>query len=219
MFDRLHIYQDYEVHPAALNMALDEALLEDSETPALRFYSWSRPTVSFGYFGKFEDAARAGIGCDVVRRWTGGGIVLHGNDLTYSLVLPTGEKCAVRSTRGVYWQLHAAMRDTLVEAGIAATLATSVSPKLSETCFANPVFADVLVKGRKIAGAAQRRARAGLLQQGSIQCRGLPDDFVLRFADKLCPRIEAGPLGRTIILRARDIAEQKYASPEWLKRL
>src|SRR4029077_13674801 len=99
MFDHLQVYHDTEVYSTALNMALDEALLEKAAMPALRFYRWGRPAISFGYFGKFDDAARAGVGYELVRRWTGGGIVLHGNDLTYSLVLPNGHESSARQGR------------------------------------------------------------------------------------------------------------------------
>ena len=70
--------------------------------------------------------------------------------------------------------LHDAIREALKRNGIEATLANSVSPKVSEDCFANAVRADVISEGRKIAGAAHRRSRAGLLHQGSIQKAKLP---------------------------------------------
>ena len=88
MFDELDVYEDSERRNASLNMAIDEALLGSATKPTLRFYGWMRPSLSFGYFGRYDDAAREGGSRDLVRRWTGGGIVLHGNDLTYSLVIP-----------------------------------------------------------------------------------------------------------------------------------
>jgi lipoyl(octanoyl) transferase len=72
---------------AAFNMALDEALLEAMvrlKHPVLRFYSWTEPAASFGYFQKFSDVERATLLRPLVRRSTGGGIVPHDADWTYS---------------------------------------------------------------------------------------------------------------------------------------
>src|SRR5262245_20435353 len=101
MFDRLLFHDDTEPRSAAVNMAIDEALLEHSTTPALRFYSWNRPALSFGYFGRLADAMKSGNSREIVRRWTGGGIVLHGADLTYSLILPAVSKHGLFSSRDV----------------------------------------------------------------------------------------------------------------------
>jgi len=217
VFDQLHIYQDGKLHSAALNMAIDEALFAYSKVPALRFYYWSCPTLSFGYFGKYDNAAKVGAGRELVRRWTGGGLVLHGSDLTYSLVIPFQNPVALPA-REVYTKFHRTIRDTLIDIGICASLATSSSPKISEACFANPVFADVLVAGVKVAGAAQRRTRTGLLQQGSVQYPGLPNEFVTRLIGKLCPHAEARALNAKITSDAYQLAHQKYAAFEWLRR-
>lgn len=216
MLDQLHVYHDTAFRSAPLNMAVDEALLEISATPTLRFYGWERPSLSFGYFGRLEDAIRIGAERELVRRWTGGGIVLHGEDLTYSLVLPLTHNDPARSPRKIYGDIHAAIRDVLVHDGVAARLATFAPPKTSEACFGNPVFADVLVDNEKIAGAAQRRTRAGLLQQGSVQYPRLPDDFPQRVALALCSSAETRALDKRIIERAEAIAAQKYATATWL---
>ena len=52
MLDALHVYDDLDPKAAALNMAVDEALLETAGAPILRFYRWRRPSLSFGYFGR-----------------------------------------------------------------------------------------------------------------------------------------------------------------------
>ena len=82
IFDELTEVADPEPHDAALNMALDEVLLRRAAGPLLRVYRWARPAVSFGYFGKVADAEAAWPGREMVRRWTGGGIVPHGADVT-----------------------------------------------------------------------------------------------------------------------------------------
>ncbi|HEX8076610.1 MAG TPA: orotidine-5'-phosphate decarboxylase, partial [Chthoniobacterales bacterium] len=57
MLGALHVYDDLEPKPAALNMAVDEALVAAASVPVLRFYRWRRPSISFGYFGRYAEAA------------------------------------------------------------------------------------------------------------------------------------------------------------------
>lgn len=218
MLDELHVYDDVEPKRAPLNMAVDEALLEGAARPILRFYRWRRPSLSFGYFGRYADVADQSSHRDIVRRWTGGGTVPHGDDLTYSIILPASHCWFARSSREIYAGLHDAIRRALEANGVKSILANSAAPKISEDCFANAVRADVISDGQKIAGAAHRRSRAGLLHQGSIQRGDLPDRFRDDFARILCDRFERKTLSPELIERARKIAEVKYATAEWLTR-
>lgn len=215
--DHLQVYDETEPVSAAINMALDEALLESVQVPSLRFYRWRRPSLSFGYFGKFSDVANEQSPREIVRRWTGGGIVLHGDDLTYSIVLPQRGSARPNSSREIYAEIHEAIRDSLGQKE-GASLATMDAPKISDSCFANAVTADVLVDGRKIAGAAQRRTRAGLLHQGSIQHNALPNGFREAFAAALCPGFVRETFSPELVERARMISARKYATSDWLRR-
>lgn len=217
LFETLHVYASGELHAAAMNMAIDEALLETTPSPALRFYGWQQPSISFGYFGRCADVADEHSRRDIVRRWTGGGIVFHGDDLTYSLVLPSDVAARFRSSRIIYSEVHGAIRQALGSKS-AVALATTAAPKISEACFANPVEADVLLDGRKIAGAAQRRSRAGLLHQGSVQCDTLPPSFQADFARALCSAFERREMPAELLARASEISAEKYATREWLQR-
>jgi lipoate-protein ligase A len=218
MLDRLEVYDDTTPRAAALNMAVDEALLEAATSPVLRFYRWRGPSLSFGYFGSFADVSAQRAQREIVRRWTGGGVVPHGEDLTYSVVIPAGHPFFARSSLEIYSALHEAIRRALMANGTEVTLASAVAPKVSEHCFANAVRADVLIDGRKIAGAAHRRSRAGLLHQGSIQLSGLPAKFIDDFARALCDPFARKILPPKLILRANAIAQAKYATDEWLMR-
>ncbi len=217
LFQTLDVYHDLPSRSAATNMAIDEALLELADQPCIRFYRWDHAALSFGYFGRFSDVAHAQTDRDLVRRWTGGGIVLHDSDLTYSVVIPSTRMADI-SPLDLYTQIHRAMCDVLIECEVAATLIDGTPPKISDVCFANPVRADVVVDGKKIAGAAQRRTRRGLLQQGSIRLENLPPDFAERFAPELCPACEMKSLTSETIRRAQEIAQQKYAQRSWLER-
>ena len=232
IFAALDVYHEHTPHSAAMNMAIDEALLEYATIPLIRFYRWRSSALSFGYFGRFTDIARYQCERDLVRRWTGGGIVFHGEDLTYSLVIPTSDTAFAESSISIYEKIHQALCDALSETGWRAVVAGAVdSDPVSATvatrtgisdagysCFANPVRADVMVDGRKIAGAAQRRTRRGLLQQGSIQGIDLQSDLAQRFARELSTDRSERKVDKKILNRARGLAEQKYGTESWLRK-
>ncbi len=229
-FERLTIYQDLTPRSTAMNMAIDEALLEAARVPSIRFYRWKSPALSFGYFGRFADVAEYAIERDLVRRWTGGGIVFHGEDLTYSVIVPADDAAFAESSNSIYEIVHRALRNVLATNGGRVELAaigrdavlrrprTAQRAVPSNVCFANPVSADVMVNGRKVAGAAQRRTRRGLLHQGSIQHVELAEDFGERFARELSRDMGRQSLSRDILRRANEIAVQKYATAAWLRR-
>jgi len=218
LFEQLIVHDDHAPVSAAMNMAIDEALLEQATLPALRFYVWRQPSLSFGYFNKFSEVAAETDERELVRRWTGGGTVPHGEDLTYSLVTPATEPAAALGPSAIYVALHAAIRDALREEGKTAQLAPDAAPKISEACFANPVRNDLLLDGRKVAGAAQRRTRGGFLHQGSIQLPGLSESFRNRFAGALGRVLVETALSPQVLARATALAAEKYGTEEWLRR-
>lgn len=218
MLGVLQVYDDVEPKSAALNMAVDEALLENAGAPILRFYRWRGPSISFGYFGRYAEVASESNLREIVRRWTGGGIVRHGDDLTYSVIIPRAHPFFEQSSIQIYAALHDAICRALRANGVEAFLATQAAPKISDACFANAVRADLISDGRKIAGAAHRRSRAGLLHQGSIQQNNLPNRFRADLAGTLCQRFGQETLPLAVMDRAAEIAETKYGTTEWLTR-
>jgi lipoyl(octanoyl) transferase len=231
LFASLNVFHDIPSRSAALNMAIDEALLETAQTPSIRFYRWSHPALSFGYFGKVADVTNHAPERDLVRRWTGGGIVFHGEDLTYSVVIPAADPAFSESAISIYEKIHGALAKALIANGKTAVVVRRdallrvrdmqkhVPPISRESeCFANPVRADVLSNGRKIAGAAQRRTRRGLLQQGSIQDVDLTNRFADQFARELCSKSYDKMLDERLIARAHEIAGQKYETQAWLRK-
>ena len=117
IFAALTIYHDDAFHSAAMNMAIDEALLEHVAVPVIRFYRWQSPALSFGYFGRFADVAGYQRERDLVRRWTGGGIVFHGTDLTYSILIPASDTVFAESSASIYQRIHWALVNALAETG------------------------------------------------------------------------------------------------------
>ncbi len=104
-------------------MAMDEVLLRAAGQPLLRVYGWSAPAVSFGYFGRFAEVRRLWPARELVRRWTGGGIVPHGEDFTYTLVVPRGEPFAGRPAGETYRLIHEAVAAAMGDADGALTFA------------------------------------------------------------------------------------------------
>lgn len=203
------------------NMAMDEALLSESmrtSEPVLRVYGWDRPTLSFGYFmplPEVEAVRRAGE--NLVRRWTGGGVVHHEGAVTWSLVVPLGEPFwKVRPVES-YARLHGALARCLTEAGlegISVVPATVVAPA-GGLCAQAAAPGDLLRQGRKIAGAGQRRTRQGLLHQGVVFLpeTELPTDFPRRLAAVLAETI------RDFSLPAEwTVPTARYEDPAWNAR-
>jgi lipoate-protein ligase A len=102
-----------------------------------------------------------------------------------------------------------------VRAGLAYARERARAPQM---CFSNPVRADVLLNGQKIAGAAQRRTRRGLLQQGSIQNVDFGNGLAERFARALSRRIKTETIDHALIERGKKIAQEKYGSEAWLQK-
>ena len=206
---------DPEPHDAALNMAIDETLLRVASRPTLRIYRWARPAVSFGYFGKWGEALAAAAGREIVRRWTGGGIVPHGDDLTFSLIVPRAHPFFAVSPRESYRAIHECVAKALGNASLAGVAGS----QSSAACFENPVQHDVLIADRKVAGGAQRRTKCGLLHQGSIQrvddAAGISAALVCEFGSQHSTR----PLASEIQIAAALLSREKYATEEWTRRV
>ena len=204
--------------PAAANMAVDESLLRHVQTPVLRFYGWEKPCVSIGYFQK---ASVVSPNTPFVRRYTGGGLVEHGRDLTYTLVLPSDHPLTLAGTLPSYRAIHEGLALALQSVGLECRLATAQPKKDHASCFLKPVPADVLdPKGNKLAGAAQRRTKQGCLHQGSIL---LPDPIPSRFAEilaeKLAPALGIKWTASQKTTAEEDLAEtllrDRYSTRDW----
>jgi lipoate-protein ligase A len=157
---------------AAFNMALDEALLENVArlgAPVLRFYGWTGPAATFGYFQNFSEVEKATPLRPLIRRPTGGGIVPHDADWTYSFVAPPNHEWHSLKAEESYRRIHDWLRLAFAESKIATELAPCCKKSLPGQCFAGHEKFDLLWRGKKIAGAAQRRNKSGLLIQGSVQ--------------------------------------------------
>ncbi len=176
-------FLDSGPNAGAVNMAMDEKLLEQAAgkaDPVLRFYTWDPPAVSLGRFQIMETAVRAEactrLGIDIVRRVTGGRAVLHNEELTYSVVARTDNTLFPPEVLGTYKVIASGLLGGLALLGIHAEMvsrsnrhAVLVKKNTKDpSCFSSPSWYEILVKGKKIIGSAQRRVPGAFLQHGSI---------------------------------------------------
>lgn len=200
-------------------MALDEALLVESALPVLRVYRWAEPAVSFGYFLPWEAAESIGSGREIVRRWTGGGIVEHGEDFTWSLIMPASEAFSRVRPVESYAALHAALAEALRTAGVfAEQVPSATSAPTGGLCFTAPAPGDLILAGRKIAGAGQRRCRSGLLHQGSMSGVALPDEFPQILAGALADEVREFPGSKLPAEAAGELVRSRYGTESWQRR-
>lgn len=147
--------------PAALNMGIDEALLDhcsaDPSAAALRLYSWTPRAVTVGYFQSLKEEvdleACAAAGVDAVRRVTGGGAVFHDAEITYSLIVPEASVLAPADILDSYARICGGITAALGLLGIEAAF--------------TPIN-DIQAGGKKVSGNAQTRKKGCLLQHGTI---------------------------------------------------
>lgn len=209
----------------AWNMALDEALLENSPRiakPVLRFYGWTEPAATFGYSQHFSELESVTHLRPLVRRPTGGGLVPHDADWTYSLIFPPNHSWYALKAVESYERVHEWIRDAFQKIKVATELSPCCKKEIPGQCFVGAEKSDVLWHGRKIAGAAQRRTKSGLLIQGSVQ----PPPISLAKADwqKAVCDVAHETLGATWLefipetnlnSLATTLAQQKYSQPSY----
>lgn len=178
---------------AKCNMEFDINLLgclKNLERPILRFYEWESNSATYGYFIqpfsflKLEGVKKHHL--TLARRPTGGGIIFHVADFTFSLLLPANHPRFSLNTLENY-----AFVNQLVIKSLGPFLKKEIPEllnsdhKSSQTntldeyfCMAKPTKFDVMVNGRKVGGAAQRRTKEGYLHQGSISLISPPEEFL-----------------------------------------
>jgi lipoate-protein ligase A len=247
----LHLLPD-RTGGAAENMACDFLLLQRYPEPAVarfRHYGWRAAAFTFGYSQKI-DFVRAQLPADgafeLCRRASGGGLVDHREDWTYALVIPRGHALEADRASSSYRTVHLCLAEALRAQGAPAALqppptealrpdhraAPGESPAASGrpagVCFQQAEVHDVVnaLTGEKIAGAAQKRNKHGLLFQGSLwrPAAGAGLDWE-RFGDEFAAGL-AFALGAEPVpvpwpeLNEEEVSglTERYASPEWLEQ-
>jgi len=213
-------------------MALDEVLLESAPQDALtlRLYRWSGQAGTFGYFQAYEEVLRQTVrhtasGFPLVRRLTGGGIVYHDGDITFSLVFPWNH---LTDASWIYKEIHRGIHLGLKARNLRSRLWSPPrrEPSLPGVCFARPSPMDLVHEdGTKFLGGALRRRRGVGLYQGSMRLEGFKTA-----SDRLAEAIINGigevwgadfhqeHAGAELLEDARELAERKYKTEEWNQR-
>lgn len=175
---------------AEKNMRLDAEMLEKVQQPILHFYEWERPSITYGHFiepSKFLNLSSAEArGIDCARRPTGGGIVFHLWDLAFSVLVPAQSNFFSLNTLDNYAFVNQAVLRAVQkflgeekEFSLTPTDHAAAMEDCKRFCMAQPTKYDVVLQGRKIAGAAQRKTRQGFLHQGTIALM-MPEMDILR---------------------------------------
>ena len=221
------LWQSGADHPGR-NMAVDEMLLEFAGQvggPILRFYGWREPAATFGYFQKYQEVEKWTNLRPLIRRPTGGGLVPHDRDWTYSLIMPPGSEWYRLRAEESYRRMHDWVRSAFDHMKQQTALAESCVKEAPGRCFSGAEKFDLLFQGQKIAGAAQRRNKLGLLIQGSVQnhppgaVRAEWEKAMLASAEvnwgAQWQKLIATP---EMINRASQLAAQKYSQADYNQR-
>ncbi|MFA5160882.1 MAG: hypothetical protein WC421_01435 [Elusimicrobiales bacterium] len=216
------------------HMALDDeaASLEPADGFTLRVYNWNGGGATFGYAQFHEEAARAvPPGAPATRRPTGGGVVPHDFDMTFSCVFPP----SAQRPPEIYALLHGAFYAALERGGVECSLcggeggAAAYAPSAAgeaQACFRNPVPRDIAGKnGGKILGGALRKYAGATLYQGSLQLPGararsaetggLFMEELSRALGISWTRADAPP---SRLESARRLAAERYRSRQWIEK-
>lgn len=219
------------------NMATDFLLLQrypSPEAPRFRHYDWRAPAFTFGYAQKIAFVRAQlppGEQVELCRRPTGGGVVDHREDWTYALVIPRGHPLEELRASTSYRGVHEALAEALRAQG-AAAITQSAPPEGEDdaagVCFKRAEVYDVVnpATGEKIAGAAQKRNKHGLLFQGSIwrpavgatlDWERFAVDFTAQLATALQVDARETPWPEVNEDELSALTEH-YASTEWLEQ-
>jgi lipoate-protein ligase A len=185
--------------------------------PVLRVYRWLESWGSYGYFVPDAEAAESLAGMKRVRRWTGGGIVDHRNDWTYTLVIPRGVAMAEMRGAESYRVIHLALAEALGGGGVECEVAGERSVSPGGDCFQKAVEFDLLDgAGAKVAGAGQRRTAKGLLHQGSLALAG-GEGLARRLAQALSREFQEVKI-MVDQLTVAQLVTERYGTLAWRRR-
>ena len=158
----------------ALQMAVDAGLMaraRDTGEATFRVFGWRRPTLSFGRHetvrARFSPETLERHGVDAVRRPTGGRVLLHEGEVTYSVTAPASDG---ETTRDGFVRINRLLMAALERLGVRVGEAPGGRPLMPghDACFAEPSAGELMLEGRKLVASAQRREAGALLQHGSI---------------------------------------------------
>jgi lipoyl(octanoyl) transferase len=197
---RLRIINDGG-NAAAFNMAADLYCLESCVGQSIvyfRLYDWQLPCITIGYMQKaseiLDEASLRKDGVAWIRRPTGGRAVLHDNDITYSCIFPGSIVAMGKNVMETYSIISRCLMAGLIMCGVQCDSHDSFDQfretkrEIKLPCFLAPNRKEIMAKGKKLVGSAQKRSSQAVLQHGSIPIsdayRKLPDYLLLPDAQR-----------------------------------
>jgi len=211
-FARILFWDDPRHRTPAEQMACDEALAGGAEAPVLRTYRWAEPAVTFGYSQRLQNVQNLANGRPVMRRWTGGGTVFHGEELTLGLAIPASGDFTCLGAAQIYQAIHEALLPAIRQILPDAKLVSLEDCRCGPVCFESPVAYDIIAGSRKILGGALRRSRQGVLYQGSLHATVPPVSLAEALADEVLPLENLPALEKSTVA----LVSQRYGDPAWL---
>ncbi|MFC1668478.1 biotin/lipoate A/B protein ligase family protein [Chlamydiota bacterium] len=221
---RLLFHKEY---PPYLNMGIDEALFtlfQPDSSNILRIYTWKKEAHTIGRL-QYINTIKSLLTYDtVVRRITGGGVVSHGNDLTFSLICNPALFPLMGNTKNSYFFIHNAIATGLSKIGIKPVIHQSNKPEdYSDcACFNTPVKHDLLSNNTKIAGGAQHRKKNKFIHQGSLQnifesvsIERVRDTLAYGFKEKMNLSFISDELSSEETALAEIFLTEKYSQDSW----
>ena len=208
-----------------MNMAIDEMFFTKSDfVPVFRFYQWTEPSYSIGYFQKISDIKNENK-YPITRRMTAGLAVLHDYDLSYSLIISDDLWKHIYNQEETYKIVHNEIKKALSAIGITCDNVTNPDTAHKDiSCVKTFYKDDVFLNGKKLVGSCQRRRGRKILVQGSIHIK-LTQEQINIFANKIFMNISdflncsryIKPITDQETHDAGIIAQTKYASDKWNK--
>lgn len=164
---------------AATNMAIDEAMFicrsRKTNTPVFRIYGWKSPSISVGRSQKPQDILNLERcrqkNISVVRRPTGGGMLLHDKEVTYSVALNQDDLSLPKGVKKSFEEMTSFLIDAYKLLGVTSDFSkkTVKDPHgISQLCLLRTEEYDITIKNKKIGGNAQARKKETILQHGSV---------------------------------------------------
>ena len=207
------------------NIALDEVFFtEEDFKPIIRFYTWTKPAYTIGYFQKYSQLNNQN-NYDIVRRLTGGLAVLHNKDLSYSFIVSSEQWEYIYNQEETYKIIHTEMKKSLYDIGIKCDENQAENKTPNNFSCVNTFYKDdIFLEGRKLIGSCQRRRGKRLLVEGSIhlqmtqeQIVKFTDSFFYKISSFLNGKIIKSSLENSYLNKADILIKNKYNNDKWVK--
>ncbi len=214
------------------HMACDEIMCETMPADyIIRFYRWKDNGITFGFSQRYTNVYstidESKKGYKITRRPTGGGVVIHEDDLTFSVIFYSPGEFNPKKTYDI---LHTAIYSEYVKSGLSVEIASSkhISYEINSPvmeCFKKPVDMDLMVGNKKVLGGALRKFSDYMLYQASVQFENARFSSTHRkiitqaFENLFRLRFERYELSDEELEKVRKKACEKYLSEEWIKRI